>query len=93
MISPHMAIPHASPDEGVKEVSMSLLRLKRGVEFAKDYSIHLVIIIAAMAKNQHLRALMQLMELAANPEDRNAMIQARSATDIHEIIKNYAESS
>ncbi len=93
VISPHMAIPHASPDEGVKEVSMSLLRLKRGVEFAKDYSIHLVIIIAAMAKNQHLRALMQLMELAANPEDRNAMIQARSATDIHEIIKNYAESS
>lgn len=91
VISPHMAIPHASPDEGVNEVSMSLLRLKRGVEFAKNYSIHLVIIIAAKAKNQHLRALMQLMKLAANEKDRNAVIKARSAADIHEIIKNYAE--
>jgi transcriptional antiterminator/mannitol/fructose-specific phosphotransferase system IIA component (Ntr-type) len=90
VIGPNTAIPHAAPDEGVNEISMSLLRLRRGVTFATDYSIQLVIIIAALDKDRHLRALTQLMRLVRNDQDRQQMINAKSVYEIHEIIKKYA---
>jgi transcriptional antiterminator/mannitol/fructose-specific phosphotransferase system IIA component (Ntr-type) len=90
VIAPNTAIPHAAPDEGVNEISMSLLRLRRGVTFATDYSIQLVIIIAALDKDRHLRALTQLMRLVRNDQDRQQMINAKSVYEIHEIIKKYA---
>jgi transcriptional antiterminator/mannitol/fructose-specific phosphotransferase system IIA component (Ntr-type) len=91
VIGPNTAIPHASPDEGVNEISMSLLRLRKGVNFAKDYSIQLVFIIAALDKDRHLRALMQLLRLVRNDQDRQQIINAKSVHEIHEIIKKYAE--
>lgn len=90
VIGPNIAIPHAAPDEGVNEVSMSLLRLEEGVLFTEDYSIHLVIIIAAVDKQMHLKALMQLLKLAAAEEDRNELIDATSIEAIYTIIKKYA---
>ncbi|WP_044747638.1 BglG family transcription antiterminator [Bacillus alveayuensis] len=92
VIGPNTAIPHAAPDEGVNEISMSLLRLRKGVTFAKDYSIQLVIIIAALDKDRHLRALMQLLRLVRNDQDRQQIINAKSVHEIHEIIKKYAEN-
>ncbi|WP_099159544.1 BglG family transcription antiterminator [Virgibacillus ndiopensis] len=90
VIGPNIAIPHAAPDEGVNEVSMSLLQLEEGVNFTEDYSINLVVIIAAVDKQQHLKALMQLMKLAGTEEDRNAVIHASSVEEIYSIIKKYS---
>ena len=75
VIAPNLAIPHAAPDEGVNDVSMSLLRLQEGVKFGENHFINLVVIIAAKDKQQHFRALMQLMKLAASEKDRNAIIK------------------
>ncbi|MEC2159710.1 BglG family transcription antiterminator [Virgibacillus halodenitrificans] len=90
VIGPNLAIPHAAPDEGVNEVSMSLLRLDEGVAFTEEYSINLIFIIAAVDKQQHLKALMQLMKLAGSDEDRNALIHATSVNEMYEIINNYS---
>lgn len=91
VIAPNTAIPHAAPEEGVNEISMSLLRLRKGVTFAKDYSIQLVFIIAALDKDRHLRALTQLLRLVRNDQDRQQIINAKSVYEIHEIMKKYAE--
>lgn len=90
IIAPHVTIPHAAPDEGVNDVSMSLLRLQEGVRFGEDYLIHLIVIIAAKDKQQHFRALMQLMKLASSADDRQAMINAQSVEDVYDIIKRYS---
>lgn len=91
VIGPDIAIPHAAPEDGVKDVGMSLLRVKDGVCYAKDYQIHLIIIIAAKDKHQHLHALMQLMRLAGSDEDRNRLIQADSIDQIYNIIELYSK--
>ncbi|MFC4557638.1 BglG family transcription antiterminator [Virgibacillus kekensis] len=91
VIGPNIAIPHASPDDGVNKVAMSLLRLEEGVEFTADYSINLVIVIAAVDKQQHLRALMQLLKLAGNEDDRNAIIHAENGEEVFSIIKKYSQ--
>lgn len=89
VIGQGLAIPHAGSDEGVNTVSMSLLRLKQPVEFSTDVWIHLVIVIAAPDKRQHLRALMQLMRLAGNQKDITQLIETNDVPGIHEIIRKY----
>ena len=37
VIAPNVAIPHAAPEEGVNDVTMSLLRLEEGVKFGEEY--------------------------------------------------------
>ncbi|AKP45677.1 MULTISPECIES: BglG family transcription antiterminator [Bacillus] len=90
VIGPNTAIPHAAPEEGVNELSMSMLRLRKGVSFATDYTIQLIIIIAALDKDQHLRALMQLMKLVRNDRDREQIIHAKSVQEIQAIMEKYA---
>ncbi|MFD2922255.1 BglG family transcription antiterminator [Halobacillus naozhouensis] len=90
VIGPNIAIPHAAPEEGVNEVGMSLLRLKEGVDFTGDYQINLIIVIAAVDKQQHIHALMQLMKLAGSEEDRNRIISSNSVKEIYKIIKSYS---
>ncbi|MDY0404628.1 BglG family transcription antiterminator [Virgibacillus sp. 179-BFC.A HS] len=90
VIGPHIAIPHAAPEEGVNDVAMSLLKLDEAVHFTEGYAIHVIIVIAAVDKQKHLKALMQLMKLSASKQDRDGIIRASSATDIHKIIQKYA---
>ncbi|ALX49979.1 BglG family transcription antiterminator [Lentibacillus amyloliquefaciens] len=90
VIGPNMAIPHASPEDGVNQVGISLLKLDEGVTFSSDYSIHLIIVISAVDKEQHLHALMQLMELAGSEHDRNRLISAGSVDEMYTIIQSYS---
>ncbi|WP_082233247.1 BglG family transcription antiterminator [Halobacillus massiliensis] len=90
IIGKNMAIPHASPDEGVNEVGMSLLRLKKGVSFNEDYRINLIFVIAAVDKQQHIHALMQLMKIAGSEEDQERLIQAGSVSEMHDILSAYS---
>lgn len=90
VIGSKIAIPHAAPDEGVYDVSMSLLKLDRGVKFAEEYFIHIFIVIAAVDKHQHLKALMQLMKLAGSEEDIDNVIHASSGEEIYSVIKKYS---
>lgn len=90
VIAPNVAIPHAAPEDGVNKVSMSLLKLKEGIKFAEDYLIHLIIVIAAEDKQQHFRALTQLLKIAKSEDIKHSMIQADSVEKIHHIIKKYS---
>ncbi|WP_410513740.1 BglG family transcription antiterminator [Paenibacillus sp. BR2-3] len=91
VIGHNLAIPHADPSHGVNEVSMSLLRLEEPVNYSEGYSIHVIVIIAAKDKHQHLRSLMQLMKLAGSQEDVRAVIEADSAQLIHEVAAKFSE--
>lgn len=91
IIGPGMAIPHAAPDDGVHKVGMSLLRVRDGVDYLQTNRIQLIIIIAAEDKQQHLRALMQLMNLSGSDEDRNEVINAKSTDEVYEILSSYSD--
>ncbi|SET54242.1 Transcriptional antiterminator [Salinibacillus kushneri] len=92
VIGPNIAIPHAAPDDGANEVGMSLLRLKEGVQYTNDYKINLIITISAVDKQQHIHALMQLMNLAGSEMDKNKMIKADKIEEIYKIIQLYSKN-
>ncbi|WP_099302259.1 BglG family transcription antiterminator [Bacillus sp. Marseille-P3800] len=90
VIGPGLAIPHAAPEEGVIQTGMSLLQLKEPVHFTEEEQIHVIIVIAAKDKHQHIRALRQLIKLAGSTKDRRAFLQAPSIEKMANIIMAYS---
>lgn len=88
IISPNTAIPHASPSEGVNKLAMSLLRLEKSVNFSGE-PINLIIVIAAIDKEKHIKPLTQLLKITERKETREKLIQANTKKEIENIIQQF----
>lgn len=86
-----LAIPHASPEYGVNQTSMSLLTIKDGIRFLNDHTVNVIVIIAAVDKEQHLKALMQLMKLSNSKKDVKRIIEASDKEVVQKIIEKYSK--
>ncbi|WP_230459030.1 PTS sugar transporter subunit IIA [Terrilactibacillus tamarindi] len=83
----NVAIPHVAPEHGVNQVSMSLLKLKKGLEVDQKIRIHFVVVIAAIDKLQHLDALRELMELASNESILSKMLETDDTRKLFQLIQ------
>lgn len=92
VIAPGIVLSHARPENGVKELSLSLITLKNPVNFGNELNDPVKIIITLAAKNNesHLKALSQLMELFMNNEDLKSIIEAKNKKQAMEIINKYS---
>ncbi|WP_079478514.1 BglG family transcription antiterminator [Halobacillus salinus] len=90
IIAPHLAIPHAAPEDGVNKTGMSQLKVEQGVSFNEEETVHVIVVIAAEDKKKHMNGLMQLMNLAGAEQDRSSLIQAEEAEDVHQLIRAYS---
>lgn len=84
-----IVIPHAAPEDGVNDVAMSLLKIDEGIQFSGEV-IHLVVVIAAVDKQQHLKALLQLKDLAQAKSARDSVFNAESKEEIHALLQKYS---
>ena len=91
VIAPGIALVHARPEDGVKEVCMSLLVCPEGVSFGNKEKdpVNLVFAFGAIDNNQHLRALSQMMTLL---NDEPAIKQLKSASTVEEALSVLRES-
>lgn len=95
-MSPHIllrmniAIPHASPEDGVNSVGMSLLKIRDGLSVQDGQKIHYIVVIAAIDKSQHLNALLQLMKMADKQEAIQKMIQMDSQDEVFAVIQDHS---
>ncbi|MBM7590311.1 BglG family transcription antiterminator [Brevibacillus fulvus] len=94
VIAPKIAIPHARPEQGVKRLGMSMLRLERGVSFAEDGSrdVNVLIVLAAVDNETHLRALAQLSSMLSEGENLETILGATTTEPIVELIQRYSQS-
>lgn len=91
IITPGVAIPHARPDDGVRSLSMSLLRLEEAVYFAPDKPVRLIIVLAAADSDSHLRALVQLTQLLGEPSNIEDILQSSDKSVLLDYIHKYSE--
>ncbi|MFS0561095.1 BglG family transcription antiterminator [Terribacillus sp. 179-K 1B1 HS] len=87
-----IAIPHASPEDGVVRTGMSLLKIKNGVQYL-GHRIHILVVIAAKDKKEHIHALMQLMKLSKCEADVKNMINAAGIPEMRRIIHQYSNDT
>ncbi len=93
VIAPGIAIPHARPDEGVNTVGMSLLRLDQEVPFSpkEKHQVKLLIVLAAVDNETHLKALAQLSDLLSEEENLAKIYGAQEKEEIINLIKKYSK--
>ncbi|WP_027954800.1 BglG family transcription antiterminator [Halobacillus kuroshimensis] len=93
VIAPRIAIPHARPESGVEQLGMSLLKLNEPVSFSdkEKHKAQLIIILAAIDNQTHLKALAQLTELLSDEKAVDRMIEASSNEEILHLINQTIE--
>lgn len=94
VLAPNVAIPHARPEEGVKKLSMSLLKLNKPVSFSPDdphKNVQLIFVLAALDNHSHLKALSQLTGLLEEEENIELMIEMTATESFLELIQSYSE--
>lgn len=93
VIAPNIAIPHARPETGVEQLGMSFLRLEEPVYFSEKekHRAQLIIVLAAIDNQTHLKALAQLTELLSNESNVEKLISATDRETVIELINQTIE--
>lgn len=89
VIAPLVAIPHAGPEDGVKRLGMSMLRLAQSVKLGA-YSVQLIVCLASPDRQSHLKALMQFNNMIAEPRNVERLIRAKDDSEIAAMIEHYS---
>ncbi|MBJ8325839.1 BglG family transcription antiterminator [Streptococcus pacificus] len=94
VLAPHVAVPHATPEKGVKRLGMSLLHLKEPVSFNLDKNdfddereVQLIFVLAAIDSSAHLKALQELVMILDDEEKLQKLIAAETKEDIYRLLK------
>ncbi|TFJ91257.1 PTS sugar transporter subunit IIA [Lentibacillus salicampi] len=89
VLAPKIAIPHARPEDGVKEASVSIVQLKEPVKFGHKTNdpVQLVFGLGAASSDEHLTLLKKLTGLLNDTRNVEALINADSLEDVQTILE------
>ena len=84
VIAPGIAMPHARPEEGARQIGMSIVTLAQPVVFGHKTNdpVRLVIGLCAVDHESHLKALAELIELLMQPQAVENILKAKSKTEV-----------
>lgn len=85
-IADGLILAHASVEEGVNALGMSLLKLPESISFNGYMNAGIVVVMATPNREIHLKALYALIDIVENETDFNRMKSADSITEILDII-------
>jgi transcriptional antiterminator/mannitol/fructose-specific phosphotransferase system IIA component (Ntr-type) len=93
VIAPGIAMPHARPEDGVKQVCMSLITLKEPVEFGNidNDPVKTVICLGAVDNSTHLKALSDLMNLLNDDIKLDSIRKSKEMRNILDTIQIIGE--
>lgn len=88
VLAPHIAIPHARPEDGVNEASVSLVRLKEPVVFGHEMNdpVQLVFCLGASSNEEHLLLLRKLTTLLNSQANINVLLEGNKES-INQMIE------
>lgn len=70
VIGPHFALAHARPEDGAKEIGLSMATLKEPVVFGNEENdpVSLIFCLSAVDAHSHLNIMKEIVNLINNPE-------------------------
>ncbi len=86
ILMPQIAMPHARPEDGVNVMGISLLVTEKSVAFDAKKEANVFIVLAAKDANSHLALLMEISIVLSNPENVDALVSAKSYSEIVDIL-------
>ncbi|MGT2935845.1 BglG family transcription antiterminator [Streptococcus castoreus] len=97
VLAPKVAVPHAAPEKGARQLGMSLLQLKEPVSFDlnqegdPDKQVQLIFVLAAVDSSSHLKALQELSLVLDDDEYIEQLIQAKDPDSMLDFISHIIE--
>nr|WP_321387826.1 PTS sugar transporter subunit IIA [uncultured Enterococcus sp.] len=88
VIAPQVAIPHAAPEDGVRRLGMSLLRIKHPIPFSDTLSVRILVMIAPKDKKSHLNAVTTLYNLVNDRTFREQLLAAKYEQELHNLLSS-----
>jgi mannitol/fructose-specific phosphotransferase system IIA component (Ntr-type) len=90
VLAPGLALVHARPEDGVTEISISLITLTPPVEFGSERNdpVSLVIAFGAVDKEKHLDMLQQLALFLEKPDHRQILSDAVSVDEVMALMED-----
>ncbi|WP_042700363.1 PTS sugar transporter subunit IIA [Thermococcus sp. PK] len=90
VIAPGVALPHARPEDGALEVGISIVVLKRPLNFGSPNDpVKVIIAFSAPDKKSHVQLLQELAVLLSNDDFREKLANAETPQEVIEIIKSF----
>lgn len=88
VLAPNIALPHARPEDGVKEAAVSFIRLKEPIRFGHSSNdpVQLVFALAASTSEEHLDVLKKLMQLLSESNNITKLLKVRNYQEIKQLI-------
>lgn len=87
VIMPKVAMPHARPEDGVKETGLSLLKVNNGVSFSETKEdVKIIFVLAAKDSSSHIDLIMKLTDLLDDEEKMGKIFQSEKIEEILEVI-------
>ncbi|MCS7460297.1 BglG family transcription antiterminator [Paenibacillus doosanensis] len=88
VVAPGIAIAHAKPQDGVKKLGISLLRLAKPVAFSEEarHQVQIILVLAAIDGESHLKALSELTLLLREQESLTRLKEASTKKQILQLL-------
>lgn len=89
VLAPKIALPHARPEDGVKEASVSLVRLKKPINFGSEMNdpVKFVFALGASSSEEHLQILQKLTMLLNDQSNLDRLETASNYQQIKTILE------
>ena len=83
-IAPHVAMPHARPEQGALKTQIAVTLFRNEVTFNReDAKANLFITLAAADSDSHLQILMKISELLQDEEKANKILNAADTNELY----------
>ena len=92
-LSPEIALAHAKPEDGVVDLSMSILVLGKKVYFPEEKGAKVIIVVAPVDSEKHLKALSDIVDFFSNKVNVKLLENANSAREAYEVISNFCSEN
>lgn len=89
VLTDYFAFAHARPEDGVKEVSMSLLKVDNAFDMLGK-PVKIIVVLAATDNSKHLKALASLTELFMEASNVEQLVAAHSVEELLTLIEHYS---
>lgn len=88
VIAPEIAIAHARPNNNVKKIGLSLLKLNQHINFSEEgHYASLVFVLSAIDNEGHLEVLRNLAITLGNQQTVEHLLNAQTSSEIINIFK------
>lgn len=88
VIAPEIAIAHARPNNNVRKIGVSLLKLNQHINFSEEgHYASLVFVLSAIDNEGHLEVLRSLATTLGNQQTVNNLLKAQTSSEIINIFK------